>query len=67
MAANLIPVPFDAFTFVQFVDRLKFAHATLFDTFTGTPEQMTRYRILDQVRMALIEGRLVDVQTYFSQ
>jgi len=67
IAANPLPIPFDAVTFVQSVERLKIAHATLFDIFTGTAEQMTQYRALDQVRMALLEGRLADVQTYFGQ
>ena len=65
-ATMSVPVPFAADTFVHLVDRLKIAHATLFNTFTGTPEQMAQYRALDQVRMALLEGRLADVQIYFA-
>ncbi|MBX3013601.1 MAG: LysM peptidoglycan-binding domain-containing protein [Caldilineaceae bacterium] len=66
-AATLGPVPFDAGLFIHLVERLKGAHATLFKTFTGTTEQMAEYRTLDQVRMALLEGRLADVQRYFEQ
>lgn len=67
LAAEQISVPFDAAELVRLVELLEAAHTKLFDSFTGTAKQMALYRQLDQVRMALLEGRLDDVKAYFAQ
>ncbi len=66
-AAAQMPVPFDAAELVRLVELLGAAHTQLFDTFTGTAQQMAVYRELDTVRMALLEGRLEDVNRYFTR
>jgi len=66
VAATNLNVPFDPVMLVQMVERLEAVHTKLFDAFTGTAQQMARYKELDPVRMALLEGRLNDVQAFFA-
>jgi len=66
VAATPVAVPFEPAELVRLVERLEAAHTNLFDTFTGTAQEMARYRELDPIRMALLEGRLKNIEAYFS-
>lgn len=61
VATHHAEVDFEPEALVEAVDAVAAAYEQLFRNFRGTPAEMRAYRALDVARIALVEGRLADV------
>ncbi len=58
---------FDPEDLVTSVDKVADAYDLLFTDFGGTKAQMEAYRVLDQARIAILQGRVADTQTHLAE
>lgn len=61
VALHHFEVTFEPETLIAAVDAVAAAYEQLFRNFSGTPAEFRAYRALDEARIALLEGRLTDV------
>ena len=59
-----VPVPFKADDLVSAVNEVQTAYGNFLPAFSGTVVQQNAYYYLDLARLALLEGRFVDVTQY---
>lgn len=70
LEAAVLPAGLDPGALVSHVEAVQQGYTDLFDGFSGTPDQMAAYRVLDQARISVLAGRFAEADAYldtFSQ
>ena len=62
-----VEIPFDPADLIAAVDAVSASYDTLFDTFSGTPAEMSAYAALDVARIALLEGEFDTVDQQLAE
>jgi len=66
LASVPIPTELNPTELVQSVKQLENSYSSFFYSFSGTAKQRNAYRELDQARIALLEGKLIEMQNHLN-